>query len=134
MKKRRSKKRTGKPPSKASAKSRNTHSDYKPQPQPDPTLWPDVIGSPVDGYGRFGPELGKHRLRVHAAYRAVKATGATLDELPMLTGIVLQAACRPRLDLEQAGIIVWSGRKRRTRCKQMAKVWLLAEYAKAVNQ
>lgn len=66
-----------------------------------------------------------HKRQIVSLLISRKHMGATLDEMQSLTGIKLQTLCARRKELEEMGLVVDSGNRRKTTSGRTATVWIV---------
>ena len=74
------------------------------------------------------PVLGKLRREVYALFQEVGADGATDEQVQIRLGLDGSTERPRRWELERAGLVVDSGRRRETISGRKAIVWILKKF------
>ena len=103
----------------------------EPEPRPPAVWYSETSREAAD---RIAPVSGELRRRVYQYLRDQGANGATDQEIQKALQMRPSTECPRRLELQEQGLVVDSGKRRLTESGRKATVWVIAEHAPAPDQ
>jgi hypothetical protein len=95
-----------------------------PSPADEPPAVPDWTNTRRQAYDRIGPVAGRIAAQVFAAIYSAGTDGRTDEEVAAALGMKESTTRARRVELRDAGLVIDSGRRRRTSSGRAAAVWV----------
>ena len=89
----------------------------------EPSALPPWTNTRRQSFDRIGPVAGRIASRVFAAIYTAGADGRTDEEVAVILGMKESTTRARRVELRDAGLVIDSGRRRRTSSGRAAAVW-----------